>query len=165
MAEVLLDAVSQVTGVPTEFVTDLRNQNLGLGEKYPLGIRAQQLPDSMILSYFLKSFGRAERQKTCECERTSEPSIAQALHIANGDTLNEKLSAKDNRITKLLAQNLTNKALIDEAYLASLSRLPTDAEKAKLLTTLQQAPDAERRAAVEDVFWAVLSSREFLFNH
>lgn len=165
MAEVLLDAVSQVTGVPTEFVTDLRNQNLGLGEKYPVGIRAQQLPDSLILSYFLKSFGRPERQKTCECERTSEPSIAQALHIANGDTLNEKLSAKDNHITKLLAQNLTNEALIDEAYLASLSRFPTDPEKTKLLTTLQQTPESERRAAVEDVFWAVLSSREFLFNH
>jgi hypothetical protein len=119
----------------------------------------------MILSYFLKSFGRPERQKTCECERTSEPSIAQALHIANGDTLNEKLNAKDNRITKLLAENFTNEALVEEAYLASLSRFPTDTEKTKLLTTLQQAPDADRRAAVEDVFWALLSSREFLFNH
>lgn len=165
IAEVLLDAISQVTGVPTEFVTDLRNQNLGLGEKYPAGIRAQQLPDSMILSYFLKSFGRPERQKTCECERTSEPSIAQALHIANGDTLNEKLSAKNNRIGKLLAQNPSNEELIDEAYLACLSRFPTAEEKTKLLTTLQQTPDVERRAAVEDVYWAVLSSREFLFNH
>jgi hypothetical protein len=165
MAEVLLDAVSQVAGVPTDFVTDLRNQNLGLGEKYPVGIRAQQLPDSMILSYFLKSFGRPERQKTCECERTSEPSIAQALHIANGDTLNDKLCAKDNRIAKLLAQKLTDEGLIEEAYLTSLSRFPTDTEKTKLLATLQLAPDAERRAAVEDVFWAILSSREFLFNH
>jgi hypothetical protein len=165
MAEVLLDAISQVTGVPTEFVTDLRNQNLGFGEKYPLGMKAQQLPDSMVLSYFLKSFGRPERQKTCECERTSEPSIAQALHIANGDTLNEKLSAKDNRITKILAKDLSNEVLIEEAYLACLSRFPTDVEKTKILATLEQAPGAERRAAVEDVFWALLSSREFLFNH
>ncbi|MBI2949840.1 MAG: DUF1549 domain-containing protein, partial [Verrucomicrobia bacterium] len=86
IAEVLLDAYSQVTGVPTEFITDLRNANRGLGDKYPLGFRAIQLPDTRIASYFLKSFGRPDREKTCECERTSEPTMAQALHIANGDT-------------------------------------------------------------------------------
>src|SRR5437762_3517150 len=87
MAEVLLDAYSQVTGVPTEFATDLRNQNRGLGEKYPLGFRALQLPDTKIASYFLTTFGRPDREKTCECERTAEPNIAQVLHIANGDTI------------------------------------------------------------------------------
>jgi hypothetical protein len=165
IAEVLLDAVSQVTGVPTEFATDLRNRNQGLGDKYPLGLRAQQLPDTMVFSYFLKSFGRPDRQKTCECERTSEPSIAQALHIANGDTVNQKLSAKDNRIAKLLADNLSNEQLIEEAYLSGLSRFPTSTEKAKLLASIEPTKDSERRAAVEDMFWALLSSREFLFNH
>jgi len=61
-----------------------------------MGFRALQLPDSNIASYFLKSFGRADRVATCECERTNEPSMAQALHLANGETLNQKLAQKDN---------------------------------------------------------------------
>src|SRR2546423_13453170 len=125
MAEVLLDACSQVTGVPTEFRTDLRNENRGLGDKYPLGFRALQLPDTKIASYFLKTFGRPDREKTCECERTAEPSITQVLHIANGDTINQKLSAKDNRIEKLLADKPAPEKIIEEAYLSSLSRYPT----------------------------------------
>jgi hypothetical protein len=165
MAEVLLDAYSQATGVPTEFVTDLRNQNRGLGDKYPLGFRALQLPDTRIASYFLKSFGRPEREKTCECERTSEPSIAQVLHIANGDTVNQKLEAKGNRIEKWLADKLPSGEIIEEAYLSTLSRFPTEAEKAKLLAVLSQADEKEKRMTVEDLYWAILSSREFLFSH
>src|SRR5205823_10579474 len=122
MAEVLLDAFSQVTGVPTEFRTDLRNENQGLGGKYPMGIRAIQLPDTKIASYFLKTFGRPDREKTCECERTAEPNVAQMLHIANGDTLNDKLMAKDNQIAKLLAEKMPAEKIVEEAYLSSLSR-------------------------------------------
>ncbi len=165
MAEVLLDAYSQVTGVPTEFQVDLRNQNRGLGDKYPLGLRAVQLPDTKTLSYFLKTFGRPEREKTCECERTSEPSMGQALHIANGDTLNKKLSAAGNGVEKLIADKPADEKLIEEAYLSSLSRFPTAGEKEKLLAALAEAKATERRAAVEDMYWAILSSREFLFNH
>src|SRR5438552_5727795 len=129
MAEVLLDAFSQVTEVPTEFQTDLRNENAGLGSKYPLGMRALQLPDSKIASYFLKTFGRPDREKTCECERTAEPSVTQVLHIANGDSINHKLSAKGNRLEKLLADNWEPEKIIEDAYLSSLSRFPTGAEK------------------------------------
>src|SRR6185436_15967488 len=166
MAEVLLDAYSQVTGVPTEFRTDLRNQNRGLGDKYPAGLRALQLPDTRVFSYFLTTFGRPDRLKTCECERTNEPSMAQALHIANGDTLNQKLSAKDNRVAQLLASGKPDAELVDQAYLLSLSRAPTERECEGVLKTLAAAPDAaEKRAALEDVFWSLMSSREFLFNH
>jgi hypothetical protein len=165
MAEVLLDAFSQVTGAPTEFRTDLRNENQGLGSKYPLGIRALQLPDTKIASYFLKTFGRADRDKTCECERSAEPSISQVLHIANGDTLNEKLSAKKNQIEKLLAAKMGPEKLLEEAYLSSLSRYPTDAEKKKLLAVLAEAKESDQRAVVEDIYWSILSSKEFLFNH
>lgn len=93
-AEVLLDAFSAATAVPTTFRIDARNANRGLGRMYPEGFRALQLPDSNVASYFLKSFGRPERLATCECERTSEPSMAQALHLANGDTLNDKLAKR-----------------------------------------------------------------------
>jgi hypothetical protein len=165
MAEVLLDAYSQATGVPTEFRLDLRNQNRGIGEKYPAGLRALQLPDTRAFSYFLETFGRPDRVKTCECERTAEPSMSQALHIANGDTVNKKLSAKEGVVTKLLEASTPDEKLIEEASLACLSRLPTAAEKVKFLQALTDAKGAERRAVGEDIYWAMLSSREFLFNH
>jgi len=154
-----------VTGVPTEFRTDLRNQNRGLGDKYPAGLRALQLPDTRVFSYFLTTFGRPDRLKTCECERADEPSMAQALHIANGDTLNQKLAAKDNVIARLATAKVTPEKIINDACLASLSRLPTTEEKAKFLEAFKNTSDADRRQLVEDVYWAMLSSREFLFNH
>jgi hypothetical protein len=165
MAEVLLDAVSQVTGVPTEFQVDLRNENRGLGEKYPLGYRAIQLPDTKIFSYFLKSFGRPDREKTCECERTAEPNVAQMLHIANGDTLNQKLMAKENVIAKQLAKKMRPEEIVDEAFLSTFSRYPTKIQKEKMLKVLSEAKDDEHRLEAEDLYWALLSSKEFLFNH
>jgi hypothetical protein len=165
MAEVLHDAVSQITGVPTQFTVDRRNANAGLGEKYPLGLRAIQLPDTQTDSYFLKAFGRPDREKTCTCERTAEPSVTQVLHIANGDTINKKLEAKNNNVTKLLAANTPDEKVVEEIYLAALSRYPTPAEKQKLLKVLDLKDQSERRTVVEDVYWAVLSSKEFLFNH
>ena len=166
MAEVMLDAVSQVTEVPTTFRMDKRNANKGLGDSYPMGYRALQLPDSNTASYFLTSFGRPERVQTCDCERTSEPSMAQALHIANGDTLNQKLSAKGNRVEKLLASAANDAQLADEAYLLAIGRTPTDKERAGVLKVLSASKDpTEKRLAVEDVLWGLMSSREFLFNH
>lgn len=166
MAEVMLDGVSQVTAVPTSFRMDKRNANKGLGDSYPMGYRALQLPDSNTASYFLSSFGRPDRVQTCDCERTNEPSMAQALHIANGDTLNKKLAAKDNRVDQLLASGRPDAELVDEAYLLVLSRQPTDKERAGVLQVLAEAKaPAEKRTAVEDVFWGLMSSREFLFNH
>jgi len=165
MAEVLHDAIAGVTGVPTQFTVDRRNANAGLGEKYPLGLRALQLPDTQTDSYFLKAFGRPDREKTCECERTLEPSISQVLHIANGDTINQKLEAKNSHVAKLLDAKVPGENIINELYLTSLSRYPKEDEKAQLLKIIETAPESERRQAVEDVYWAVLSSKEFLFNH
>jgi hypothetical protein len=153
MAEVLLDAISQVTAAPTEFAM------------YASGWRATQLPDSNVNSYFLKSFGRPERVTTCECERTDEASMVQVLHVWNGDTINKKLEAKGNRIEQLLTAKTSNEQLIDEAYLSALSRYPTEAEKSKLLAAFSESPEDERRLLVEDLYWSILSSKEFLFNH
>jgi hypothetical protein len=153
MAEVLLDALSAVSGSPTVF-----------GDYAP-GTRALQLPDVGVNSYFLKTFGRPLRAITCECERTAEPSMVQVLHISNGDTINEKLEAKGNRLEQMLAGNMTNEQIVEEAYLSALSRFPTDAEKAKLVAALAETSGADRRPIVEDLFWSILSSKEFLFNH
>ena len=153
MAEVLLDAFSQVAGAPTNF------------KDFPEGWRATQLPDSNIDSYFLKAFGRPERAITCECERTIDPSMAQVLHIANGDTINKKLEQKGNRLERALAAKASDEAIVEEAYLTALSRRPTDEEKTKIIAVLSQAKPQEKRATIEDVYWSVLSSNEFLFNH
>lgn len=162
-AEVLLDAMSQVTGVPTEF------------GGYPKGTRAMQLRDTTIASYFLSAFGRPERVQTCSCERQQETNVAQALHLANGDTLNNKLRAKGGVIDRLVADEVEDDEVLKELFLSALSREPTHSEREKLLPVLAATtPDplgdpiaqAEaRRAAIEDLFWAVLTDREFLFNH
>jgi hypothetical protein len=165
MAEVMHDAIVQITGVPTQFTRDRRNANAGLAEKYPLGLRAIQLPDTQTDSYFLKAFGRPERDKTCECERTAEPNVTQVLHLANGDTINTKLAAKDNRISKLLEKKMPNEKIVDEVYLGALARYPTAVEWKRFRKELSQAVELERRTTIEDLYWAVLSSREFLFNH
>lgn len=166
MAEVMLDSVSQVTAVPTKFNMDKRNANRGIGAGYPMGYRALQLPDSNTVSYFLNSFGRPDRVQTCDCERTNEPSMAQALHIANGDTLNQKLATKDNRVATLLASGKADAAIVEDVYLLCLSRAPTPDERRGVLKVLSGAKTPEeRRLALEDIFWSLMSAREFLFNH
>ncbi len=163
IAEVALDALSQATGTPTKFRAYTGDYDKG--PEYPLGMRAVQLPDSYVESYFLKAFGRPERVITCECERVSEPSMAQVLHIANGDTINDKLKAKGNRVEQWLAGKLNDEKIVEDAYLSALSRYPSENERKEMLAILKAATPAEKREAIEDLFWSVLSSKEFLFNH
>lgn len=153
MAEVLIDAISQVTGVPSEY------------PNYPKGWRAIQLPDTNVDSYFLKTFGRPDRVITCECERNPEPSLVQVLHISNGDAINKKLETEGNRIDQLLDSGADNAAMIEEAFLTALTRMPTDEEKNRLLGVMTEASDVARRTLIEDLYWGLLSSKEFLFNH
>ncbi|MBP86216.1 MAG: S-layer protein [Planctomycetaceae bacterium] len=166
MAEVLLDAISQVSDVPTDFTeVEYPGADRQKTDFYPKGTRALQLYDSAVASYFLKTFGRNDRQITCECERSDEPSMVQVLHISNGDTLNKKLSAEGNRIDKLLKSGVPNYVVIENAFLLASARYPTDDEMQQLLSVMNSVPKEEHRIVVEDLFWSVLSSREFLFNH
>ncbi len=152
-AEVLLDAFSQVTGVPTPFAG------------YASGWRAMQLPDSNVASYFLQSFGRPAREQTCECERTAEPSVSQVLHITNGSTLNDKLGATENYLSKVLESGVSDKEIVEDAFLRTLSRFPRAAEAEGLLKVLGGVSPGERRATLEDIYWSLVSTKEFLFNH
>jgi hypothetical protein len=166
LAEVALDAVSQVAGVPTEFTQiEYPGADFDKTDFYAKGTRAIELFDSAVVSRFLSTFGRHKRVITCQCERSNEPSLVQALHISNGDTILGKLASKEGKVESLLASGVPNYRIIEELYLAALSRYPTDEEVAKLLGVLHETPAAERRVAVEDMFWAVMSSREFMFNH
>ena len=167
MAEVLLDAVSDVTQVPTEFRKILLP---GAGVKdietpYPEGTRAIQLYDAAVKSHFLKTFGRNDREITCECQRSDEPSMVQVLHIANGDTMNAKLETKGNRVDKLVSGFRDQGQLVRQAYLLTLLREPTEAETGKLVAAMNDAEESDRRKLVEDLLWSLMSSREFLFNH
>jgi hypothetical protein len=158
MAEVLLDAVAKVTDVPTPFKRDG-------GGNFPSGWRAMQLPDVSADSYFLKTFGRPERNITCECERTADPSMTQVLDISNGDTINKKLESANSCVSRLLATNAPPAQIIEHAYLRAFSRFPSKQEENKLLQVINNTKTDDRRAAVQDMYWAVLSSKEFLFNH
>lgn len=166
MAEVGLDAVSQVAGVPTEFTEiEFPGSDRDKTTFYAKGTRALQLYDTAVVSGFMRAFGRHQRLITCQCERSNEPSLVQALHISNGDTILEKLKSDAGHVAALVAADAPNYRIIEELYLSALSRYPTDGEMTQLLAVLNEAPTDQRRTALEDVFWAVMSSREFMFNH
>jgi hypothetical protein len=150
-AEQLADAV--------DFATGTRAKYHGL----PLGTRAIQLPDPEVQSFFLDVFGRPPRQLTCECERTSQPNIAQALHLLNGDFLNGKIAAATGRVEQLFQAKKPVPAMVEELYLATLSRPPRPQELHKALEAMKAAPTP--REGVQDLLWVLLNSREFLFNH
>ena len=166
IAEVALDAISQVTGAPSEFTEiEFPGADFDKTTFYPKGARALQVYDAAVVSRFLRTFGRHQRMITCQCERSNEPSLVQALHLSNGETILNKLAAKDGKVESLMTSGLPNYRIVEDLYLSALSRYPTDGELAQLLAIMNQGPESERRAVLEDTFWAVLSSREFLFNH
>lgn len=151
-AEVLLDAVSQVTGVEEKF------------HGFPTGYRAIQLWDSQVSHYFLKLFGRPTRTTACECERAVEPSVAQVLHLLNSPDIQAKLSHEGGRIARLVRDTLDDSRVVEEIYLTVYNRFPTAAEREAALAHLKKRPD-ERRRAAEDLVWTMLNTVEFLFNH
>lgn len=158
-AEVLLDAVSQSTAVPDEF------------PGYPRGVRAIHVPDSRVESYFLSQFGRSERITACACERSGDVTLPQLLHLQNGDTVQQKLTSAEGRLTKLIAATsdkdatTANQQIIEELYLATLARMPNADEQAHLASALSSAGPEERSAVLQDIFWALLNSKDFAFNH
>ncbi|HQX52762.1 MAG TPA: DUF1549 and DUF1553 domain-containing protein [Planctomycetaceae bacterium] len=150
-AEVLLDAISQVTEVPEQF------------NGWPPGYRAIQIWDNKLPSHFLEVFGRPTRQTVCSCERGTEPSIAQALHLMNSETTIEKIEHRNGIAARLAASSLTDQEIVDELYLTALSRFPADAERQLMLPVFTTS--GIRRQTVEDILWTLLNTKEFVFNH
>ncbi|WP_411827223.1 PSD1 and planctomycete cytochrome C domain-containing protein [Luteolibacter sp. AS25] len=152
-AEVLLDTISQVTET---------------SEKYkglPKGARAVQIADGNTSNYFLRTFGRASRATVCSCEVKMEPNLSQALHLINGDTVHQRI--KQGKVVQaMLQEGGSTEEIIDTLYLKAFSRKPTDGEKVKLLEVAGEVTEAKaRRETLEDIFWALLNSKEFIFNH
>ena len=150
-AEQLLDALCDVTAVPEKYA--------GL----PAGTRATQLPDGEVNHPFLKTFGQPARELACECERESDGNLAQALQLINGPTVNEKVRNPNNRLGKLLGSKMSEGEVLTELYYAALSRPPFADEQAVALAHVAKA--ADKRKAWEDVLWALVNTREFLFRH
>ncbi len=169
MAEVLHDAIAQATEVPTRFdAIAFPGGDRQKTDIYPLGTRAVQLHDAAVDNYFLQAFGRNPRRIVCECERSDQPTMVQVLHLSNGETLNQKLRSPGNRLDKLRrlrATGMSDASLVDEIYLTCLARYPTPVEREHLLGLLPPPGSATEAEVVEDIFWGLMSSREFLFNH
>ena len=155
-----------VRRLTAEQAADALDFATGTREKYPglpLGTRAIQLPDSGVKSYLLDVFGRPARQITCECERTTQPNIAQALHFLNGDGLNKKIADPAGRIDTMLKAKKSNDQIVEELYLVTLSRVPNQDEIDRAQRFIREAPTP--REGLQDLLWVLLNSREFLFNH
>ena len=150
-AEVMLDAISQVTG------------NLENYQGLPKGTRAIQLPDESVGSYFLDVFNRPQRETACECERPRDANLAQALHLLNSSEVQNKVASPTGRLAAMLKEKKPDVVMIEELYLLTLGRKPK-ADEAKEVQEYV-ASQKDRKAAFEDVLWALLNTKEFLFNH
>ncbi len=168
MAEVLHDCVVQVSKVDSAFTqVEFPGNDRRKVDFYPEGTRAIQLYDSAIENKFLRTFGRNQRRIVCECERSNEPSVVQVLNINNGETINEKLSASQSIVTQVIETYKSDyRSMVDSAYMRCLARQPTEHERDLLVAEIGQFDDeAGLRANVEDLYWSLMSSREFLFQH
>lgn len=150
-AEVLLDAIGDATGVPERF------------DGYPVGVRAAQVPDPGSASYFLRAFGRSERVTACACERSGEVSLPNVLHLICGDTITAKLNSGSGWLAKRLKDEKDDAKLLNELFLRAYARKPTAAERAQVAELLKDR-DTPRDELFRDLFWALLNSKEFLFN-
>ncbi|QDV33738.1 DUF1549 and DUF1553 domain-containing protein [Tautonia plasticadhaerens] len=153
-AEVLLDAISQAAGV---------DEQLG---HLPPGTRAVEVPDGEFSHPFLRTFGRPSRSEACECERERDSTLEQALQLVGGRTVHEKVAEEDNRIGRLMASGAGDEAIVEELFLATVCRPPSDEESALVTPRLAEATDqADRRRVAEDLLWSLLNHPEFLFRH
>jgi hypothetical protein len=151
-AEVLLDAVNDVTGAEEEF------------NGCPPGTRAIQTWSYKVRSHFMDAFGRPNSSSDCPCERDAKPSVIQSLHMMNASTLQTKLASKEGRVHKLAESKAAPPEITTELYLLALSRLPTPREL-EIAEAAFTAGTATRQTAAEDILWALLNSPEFVFNH
>lgn len=158
-------AYARVRRIPAEMLLDIVSQLTNTKEKFrglPLGARAVQIADGRTSTYFLDTFGRAPRDTVCDCEASTDPSLSQALHLLNGSATSGKIT-QGKVIDELLADDATPKQALERLYVRCMSRYPTDEEMKELLASVGEAANPQQ--GLQDIFWAILNSREFVFNH
>lgn len=151
-AEVLLDAVGDITGVPETLAA------------VPAGGRASQAWSYKIESHFMDAFGRPNASSDCPCDRDRQLSVVQALHLMHSESLQNRLASKQGRVAQWASGSLTPEALVQELYLATLTRMPSREELASAVGIFGK-DGATRQSATEDLLWALLNSPEFVLNH
>jgi hypothetical protein len=149
-AEVMQDAMALATGVPDRF------------EGHPVGLRAIQLPEPGVGSYFLTLFGRSDRVTACACERSGEVTLPQLLHLQNGEETQKKLRDANGRLMALMKAEPDHRRRVETLYLATVGRRPSPMEWARLEPLRSAGKDDE---VLPDLFWALLNTKEFAFNH
>jgi hypothetical protein len=159
-AEQMLDALMQVTGTPMKF------------NGYPLGTRAGELPGVRAArkrdesptdaERFLQRFGKPDRLLSCECERSDDTTLGQAIDMLTGAVITQMINNPENRIGRLVSHGRTDREIVEEFYLAALCRFPTSLEWQTATTYVERA--SNRRAALEDVLWALVNAKEFLLR-
>jgi hypothetical protein len=150
-AEVLLDAASDITGVPESF------------QAMPAGSRANAIWTTRVNSVFLDTFGRPNENQDPPCERAAEATVTQTLHLMNAPALQQRLAANDGRAARLAASKLTPEQIVEEVYLLIYGRFPDDEER-QIGGALFAGDQPNRRQATEDLMWALLNTPEFLFK-
>jgi hypothetical protein len=151
VAEVLLDAIAQVTGAPTSFA--------GL----PAGTRAIELPDESVPSTFLDAFGRPKRDTACECERVTDASLGQGLLLMNSNEVHQKLAAAGAKAETLAKDPRPDAEKLDDLFWLAFARPPSSTEKSAALNHIVARPN-DKKGAFEDVLWALINAKEFQFN-
>jgi hypothetical protein len=155
-AEVLIDAIADATDVPNNFGRVPRHR--AVGQAMTAVRYGGNRP-----GYAMKIFGRPDREKTCDCERSNEPSVAQALYLINDQEVRGKLNDPNGRLPQLLKTMTDDREVIIELYLTALSRFPAEKELELQLQYVEKADD--RASGMKDVLWTLLNVREFVFNH
>lgn len=154
--------------MPAEVFHDAVNQACESRQDFngmPRSARAIDLPHENYGSYFLDVFDRPKRVSVCECERSTSATLAQVLLLSNSEEMENKIGAGDGRVARMIKSMMSDEDMIDELFLAARGRLPQSAEKQRAKSHLAAAGKNERAKALEDLLWALINSREFLFNH
>jgi hypothetical protein len=154
-AEVLFDAVGQVTASPANFG--------GLPQDKFAPTRAIMLPDESYTSYFLDVFGRPQRISACECERVNEANLAQALHLLNSEEVQGKIARAAGRADALSRAPRPDAEKVEELFLWALGRKPGE-KQLKLALANIEANGKNKKLAYENILWALLNTKEFVFN-
>jgi hypothetical protein len=148
-AEPLADAIDRVTGTQTKY------------KSMPLGTRAIELPDAEYPDYFLNTFAKPRRASVCECERSPDENLSQALHTLNGDILAGKIADGNGAVARLIKEGKSHEEIVRHLYLLTLCRPPSAEELAESVVFLDESPSAAE--CYQDLLWALVNSKQFLF--